>query len=79
MTLAEWDRDVAPILQNIEYDCRHAKLYAANILARMAVLPSRPEWTTTAADELDKAIKTLSEALDALEAAKTIYDKKPRG
>jgi len=73
MTLKEWDKQIAPHLQEIE---SYAKLTGANarmLTSAVRTLPSRPEWETRAAFELAATERELMAALATVRAARKLY------
>lgn len=71
-TLDRWDVFIAPALQDMAYRAATVKCYART-------LPFRPEWSTLAEDELDRAIAEVEKVLSELREAKRIYQSKPTG
>jgi hypothetical protein len=73
MTLSQWDKEIAPHLQEIE---SYAKLTGANsrmLTSAIRTLPARPDWETRAAFELAATERELMAALATVRAARKLY------
>lgn len=60
-SLSDWDRDIAPLLGDIEHDALWIKHYSVKIGFTVVALSTRPNWETKAEAELDAAIVHLTE------------------
>lgn len=76
MDLDDWDRIVAPVLQNIEFNAIWMRHYVRSLTVDCQRLACRPDWHTKAQDELDRAIADTEFALEAMKAARDTYFKK---
>lgn len=79
MSLDDWDKRIAPRLQDLEYCGNKIAYYARHIALNAQNLPCRPSWETLARDALETAEKDLRVALAVVQAAKEKYDTAPIG
>ena len=70
LSLAEWDKEIAPQLSGIRIDAGWIAYYARRIKERCAALAAKPGWETEAASELDDAIVELQSAIDVMKQAR---------
>jgi len=73
----EWDKRIAPRLQNIEHCASKLDYYAAMVEEELKNLPMRPVWLTRARDTLSTSQKALVKALEANTSAIEKYDDLP--
>ena len=73
LPLDQWDKDVAPHLQEIEWSSGWVRRYIAKIMSACHAIAARPSWDTKAEDELDRTIAFLEEAVAGLRRAKELY------
>ena len=69
VSLEEWDRAVAPILQDIEMDAIWARHYLEKIANALDRMPVKPDFVTRADAEIAQTKKALYSTLRALEKA----------
>jgi hypothetical protein len=73
--MVDFDRDVRPILHQLEANAQLISTRAGHIRDDMRRLPARPVWKTKASFELDTAETELWKALQAIRVAKEHYAK----
>jgi hypothetical protein len=73
MTLHQWDHEVAPYLHVIERTGREVVTLTEQMGRAVRVLQSRPDWLTTAADEMDRAERQAIAALEQIRNARARY------
>jgi hypothetical protein len=74
MRLEEWDRRIAPKLQDLEYCGNTIARHARHIEATIKNLDARPAWETKARDSLNQAEIELRIALAVVQMAQWRYD-----
>ena len=74
--LDEWRKEISPKLDLIQWEAGRTKHHAIMVQGKVLTLPVRPEWRSLAIDEIDKAIKATSKALEMLMDAKKAYEAK---
>lgn len=70
MSISDFDRNIAPHLQN-------AREYAYRTAREISRLPQRPVFFTLAQHELDCAEREAKELLEMIQMAKRQYESKP--
>jgi len=74
MRLEEWDKKIAPRLQDIEYSGNTIARHARYIQANAEALPARPAWEAKARESLGQAEIDLRTALALIQMAQRRYD-----
>ena len=73
MTLQKWDHEVAPYLHVIERAGREVVSLTEQMGQAVRVLQSRPDWLTTAADEMERAELQALATLERIRTARACY------
>jgi hypothetical protein len=73
MTLQQWDHEVAPYLHVIERTGREVVTLTEQMGQAVRVLQSRPDWLTTAADQLMQAEQQAMATLERIRSARASY------
>lgn len=73
MTLQQWDHEVAPYLHVIERAGREVVSLTEQMGRAVQVLQSRPDWLTTAADEMERAELQALATLECIRIARATY------
>ena len=78
LTLEEWDRDVAPMLNLMCMDIASAAFQIAKAKGRLMALPVRPAFDTKVEEEIKRVRKELSIATQLLDEFEQDFKDKPR-
>jgi len=78
LTLEEWDRDVAPMLNLMSMDIASATFQIAKAKGRLMMLPARPAFDTKVEEEIERARKELRIAKQLLDDFEQRFKDKPR-
>jgi hypothetical protein len=73
MTLAQWDREVAPYLHVIERTGREVASLTEQMGHAVRLLQARPEWPTNAEEELARAECEAMATLERIRNARAHY------
>jgi hypothetical protein len=73
MTLQQWDHEVAPYLRVIERTGREVASLTEQMGRAVHLLQSRPDWLTTAADQLEQAEQAAIANLERIRNARARY------
>lgn len=79
MGMAYWDKNVAPVLRDIEELSGQVVRRAAQIKSKLNELPARPTFVTKAEVSLDDAQREITEALRLIRRAREVYNALPSG
>lgn len=76
MPLKQWDKQIAPILRDIEVQAGWASIHAERVRKLTRKLTVKPGFDSRARDELSRAMVSLKETLAAVQEAIMDYDAK---
>ena len=77
MPIREWDKKVAPLLQEIEYRASMLRLHSENLRENVERLIAQPNFDARAVDEIDRARAALNIAAIRLHEAREEILRKP--